>query len=280
MGLELEMFPSKAEIKEFNIVIRLSTKGMLHSLSQKQISEHQISSEFRQVKSVLSQLEKANVVEIIGMTKSASGSELKKIQTIVILGHKSTGVTSDGQEYSPVNPVTGKKPWGICYGGYVCDCPWQFFDSSCYFANMKNLPAMVAIEVSHDGLDEAFSLRYEGKIDLPKIMNRWNVEEMIKENLKGGFQGELFFGKSSQMESVKVVAQLEKTEELRREIRESPEFKQCLVDQGRQELLPPVCTTARLQAASMDKIRLTIHTPEAWSDSYIMNLLDGVSKAP
>merc|ERR1711982_273811 len=51
------------------------------------------------------------------------------------------------------------------------------------------------------------------------------------------------------------------------------------VDQGRQELLTPVCTTARLQAASMDKIRLTIHTPEAWSDSYIMNLLDGVTKA-
>merc|ERR1712136_180162 len=232
--------------------------------------------------------EKANIVEIIGMTKSASGSNLKKIRTIVILGHKSTGVTSDGQEYSPVNPVqeyspvnpvTGQKPWGICYGGYVCDCPWQFFDSSCYFANMKNLPAMAAIEVSHDGLDEAFGLRYEGKIDLPKLMNRWNVEEMIKENLKGGFQGELFFGKSSQMESVKVVAQLEKTEQLRREILESPEFKQCLFDQGRQELLTPVCTTARLQAASMDKIRLTIHTPETWSDSYIMNLLDGVSRA-
>merc|ERR1719295_2012835 len=193
-SLSLEYFPTKSQTKEFNLVVRLSTKGM-HSLSQRQISEHQISSEFRQVKSVLSQLEKANVVEIIGMTKSASGSKLKKIQTIVILGHKSSGVTSDVQEYSPVNPVTGQKPWGICYGGYVCDCPWQFFDSSCYFANMKNLPAMAAIEVSHDGLDEAFGLRYEGKIDLPRLMNRWNVEEMIKENLKGGFQGELFFGK-------------------------------------------------------------------------------------
>merc|ERR1719347_607117 len=284
-SLSLEYFPAKSQTKEINLIVRLSTKGMLHSLSQKQISEHQISSEFRQVKSVLSQLEKANVVEIIGMTKSASGSKLKKIQTIVILGHKSSGVTYDVQEYSPVNPVqeyspvnpvTGQKPF--CVGD--CDCPWQIFDfANCYIANMKNLPAMAAIEVTHDGLDETYGLRYEGKIELPKLMNRWNVEEMIKENLKGGFQGELYFGKSSQMESVKVVAQLEKTEELRREIRESPEFKQCLVDQGRQELLTLVCTIARLQAASMDKIRLTIHTPEAWSDSYIMNLLDGVTKA-
>merc|ERR1712168_1765347 len=248
---------TKSETKEFNLVVRISTKGMLHSLSQRQISESQISSDFRQVKSVLSQLEKANVVEITGMTKSASGSELKKIQSVVVLGHKSSGVTSGGQQSIPA--------WCIALP-YIPPC-------------LMTLPSVAAVEISPIGAGETFVLRYEGKIELPKLMNRWNVEEMIKENLKGGFQGELFFGKSSQMESVKVVAKLEKTEELRREIRESPEFKQCLVDQGRQELLTPVCTTARLQAASMDKIRLTIHTPEAWSDSYIMNLLDGVTKA-
>merc|ERR1712121_115182 len=242
------------------------------------------SSEFRQVKSVLSQLEKANIVEIIGMTKSASGSELKKIQTVVVLGNKSSGVTSGGQEYSPVKPSVQEyspvnpsvqeyspvNPSGVTSGGQEICGIWL-----CHMT----LPDMAAVEVSPIGAGETFGLRYEGRIDLPKLMNRWNVEEMIKENLKGGFQGELFFGKSSQMESVKVVAQLEKTDELRREIRESPEFKQCLVDQGRQELLTPVCTTARLQAASMDKIRLTIHTPETWSDSYIMNLLDRVTKA-
>merc|ERR1719187_1056134 len=76
----------------------------MHSLSKKMITEAEIPSEFTQVKSVLSQQEKANVVEIIGMTKGASGSELKKIQTVVVLGHKSSGITSGGQEYSPVNP--------------------------------------------------------------------------------------------------------------------------------------------------------------------------------
>merc|ERR1719431_1904630 len=91
--IALELIPSKSELKELKIVVRLSTKGMMHSLSQKQISEHQISTEFSQVKSVLSQLEKANVVEIVGMTKSSSGSELKKIQTVVVVGKKSTGVS-------------------------------------------------------------------------------------------------------------------------------------------------------------------------------------------
>merc|ERR550517_2399992 len=46
-SFSLEYFPAKSEAKEFNLVVRLSTKGMLHSLSQRQISERQISSEFR-----------------------------------------------------------------------------------------------------------------------------------------------------------------------------------------------------------------------------------------
>merc|ERR1712136_437849 len=171
------------QVKEFNLVIRLSTKGMLHSLSQ---------------------LEKANIVQVSAMTKNGSGALVKKIQTVVVLGHKSVGVTSGGQ------------------GPDICG-------HSCY---MK-LPVLAAIEVSHVGVGEIYGIRYEGKIELPKLMNRLNVEKMVEESLKGGFRGELFFGKSNQMDSIKVVAQLEKTEELKREIRESPEFKQCLVDQGR-----------------------------------------------
>merc|ERR1711951_277013 len=51
------------------------------------------------------------------------------------------------------------------------------------------------------------------------------------------------------------------------------------VEQRNQIQLAPVCTTVRLQAAAMDKIHLTIHTPKAWSNSYAMNLLDGITKA-
>merc|ERR1712240_152553 len=111
-----------------------------HVCSQRQISEHQISSEFRQVKSVLSQLEKANVVEITGMTKSASGSVLKKIQTVVVLGHKSSGVASGGQ----------LPAWCIALP-YIPPC-------------LMTLPTMAAVEVSPIGASETFVLRYEGKI--------------------------------------------------------------------------------------------------------------------
>jgi len=203
------------------------------------------------VKTVLSQLEEANIVNITGISKSSSGSVLKKIQSVIVFGKK-----SNAELQSECIPLFGDH------------CRWF----------PRKVKAAVEIS-STEFAGETFGLRYEGEIELPKLMNRWNVEKMIEENLKGSFKGELFFGKSSNMEIVKVVAQLEKTEVLKREILESPEFKQCMAEQRHQSLLAPVCTTVRHQAASMDKILLTIHTPKAWSKSPLMSLLDGVFKA-
>merc|ERR1712033_105328 len=169
-----------------------------------------------------------------GMSKGTSGTELKKIQSVIVLG-KPSGISSSMESH------------------------------------------LAAVEVSPIN-GQSYVLKYEGKIELPKLMNRWNVERMVEEPLKGGFQGEFFFGKSSQMESFKFVAELEKTEELKREIRESPEYKKCMAEQRRQQLLTPICTMVRREAASLDKIHLTVHTPKSWSKSYFMNLLDGVTK--
>merc|ERR1711962_361378 len=61
----------------------------MFSYIQKMVSEQEITPKFPKVKSVISQLEKAYVVDITGMTKSSSGSELKKIQAVVVFGKKS-----------------------------------------------------------------------------------------------------------------------------------------------------------------------------------------------
>merc|ERR1712111_174954 len=201
-SVSIELLPAKSITKEFKLIISLSTKGMMHSLSKNMITEAEIPSEFTQVKSVLAQLEKANVVEIIAMTKGAT----------------------------EITPILG----------------------------------------------ETFGLRFEGKIELPKLMNRWSIEKIVEESLKAGFQGKLSFGKSAEMESIKIVAKLEKTEELKKEIRESPEFKKCTVEVRQQGVLSPVCSIVRLQAAALDKIHLTIEAPKAWSRSSILSLLDGV----
>merc|ERR1719474_1764175 len=230
-SVSLELFPAKSVSKEFKLIISLSTKGMMHSLSKKMITEAEIPSEFTQVKSVLSQLEKANVVEIIAMTKGASGSELKKIQSAIVIGKKLSGAS---------------------------------------------LPIYMGAAEVTPILGETFGLRFDGKIELPKLMNRWSIEKIVEEPLKAGVQGKLSFGKSAKMESIKIVAKLEKTEELKKEIRESPEFKKCTVEVRHQGVLSPVCSIVRHQAAALDKIHLNIEAPKAWSRSSILSLLDGV----
>merc|ERR1712029_793634 len=210
-SVSLELFPAKSETKEIKLIISLFTKGMMHSLSKKMITEVEIPSEFTQVKSVLSQLEKAKSAIVIG--KKLSGASLP-----IYMGA------------AEITPILG----------------------------------------------ETFGLRFEGKIELPKLMNRWNIEKIVEESLKAGFEGKLSFGKSAEMESIKIVAFLQKTEELKKEIRESPEFKKCTVEVRHQGVLSPVCSIVRHQAAALDKIHLNIEAPKAWSRSSILSLLDGV----
>merc|ERR1719427_341756 len=47
-SVRIHLHPSASEAKELNLVIRLSTKGMIHSLSKQQITEAQIGSEYPQ----------------------------------------------------------------------------------------------------------------------------------------------------------------------------------------------------------------------------------------
>merc|ERR1712121_482440 len=228
-SFSIKYHPSRSQTKEFNIVLRLTTKGMMHSLSKMQVTEQQISSELSHVQGVLSQLEKANIVEIIGMTKGSSGSPLKKVHSVIVLGNKSEGSHMAALEVSPLS--------GQNYG-----------------------------------------LTFEGKFMLPELKNRFNVEKILEEPLRGTVEAKLSFGQSTNMKHVKVHAEFEKTEELKREIRESPEFKKCMVEQQHQQLLAPICSIVRRQAASMDKTRITIDTPKSWARSSFMTLVDGVSK--
>merc|ERR1719403_408864 len=167
----------------------------MHSLSKKMITEQNIPSQYNQVKTVLSKLEKAHVVEITGMLLGSSGSELKKINLVAAIGAESSGLGMGALESAPV-------------------------------------------------MGETYSLRMEGKTTLTaKIMNRWNIEKMIEEPLK-------------------VIAQLKKSEELKKEIRQSPEYRMCKPQQGHQQMLTSVCNFVRSQAVSLDQVDITLKTPQ------------------
>merc|ERR1711988_1635953 len=232
-SVRIQLHPSASEAKELNLVIRLSTKGMIHSLSKKQITEAQIGSEYPQIKSVLSQLEKANIVEITGMIKGSSGSEIQKINSMIVAGKKSEGTVLSAVE---VTPIKG----------------------------------------------ETYGITLEGSLTRPVLKNRWSIEKILEEPLTAAIEGKLSFGKSGNMNTIKLAAQFAKTEELKREIRESPEYKKAMLLESRNQMLTPVSSIVRHQAASVDKVVITVQAPRSLQSkiqsSSLLTLIDGVSK--
>merc|ERR1711962_1451207 len=232
-SVRIQLHPSASEAKELNLVIRLSTKGMIHSLSKKQITEAQIGSEYPQIKSVLSQLEKANIVEITGMIKGSSGSEIQKINSMIVAGKKSEGTVLSAVE---VTPIKG----------------------------------------------ETYGITLEGSLTRPVLKNRWSIEKILEEPLTAAIEGKLSFGKSGNMNTIKLAAQFEKTEELKREIRESPEYKKAMLLESRNQMLTPVSSIVCHQAASVDKVVITVQVPRSLQSkiqsSSLLTLVDGVSK--
>merc|ERR1712029_1001270 len=97
-----------------------------------------------------------------------------------------------------------------------------------------------------------------------------------------GIEGKLSFGKSGNMNTIKLSAQFEKTEELKREIRESPEYKKAMLLESRNQMLTPVSSIVRHQAASVDKVVITVQIPRSLQSkiqsSSLLTLVDGVSK--
>merc|ERR1719175_47205 len=213
-SVRIQLHPSASEAKELNLVIRLSTKGMIHSVSKKQITEAQIGSEYPQIKSVLSQLEKANIVEITGMIKGSSGSQIQKINSMIVAGKKSEGTVLSAVE---VTPIKG----------------------------------------------ETYGVTLEGSLTRPVLKNRWSIEKILEEPLTAAIEGKLSFGKSGNMNTIKLAAQFEKTEELKREIRESPEYKKAMILESRNQMLTPVSSIVRHQAASVDKVVITVQVPRS-----------------
>merc|ERR1712235_211161 len=129
---------------------------------------------------------------------------------------------------------------------------------------------------------ETYAVTMEGSLTRPVLKNRWSIEKILEEPLTAAIEGKLSFGKSGNMNTIKLAAQFEKTEELKREVRESPEYKKAMLLESRNHMLTPVSSIVRHQAASVDKVIITVQVPRSLQSkiqsSSLLTLVDGLSK--
>jgi len=238
---KLLYLPAQSETKEINVVIKLSTKGLTHPLSSGSINESELEL-FPAIKTTLSKISgPESSANLLEITASSIGSSGSKTIRSAIL----VGKKSE-------EDVTGKQTV-------------HTFGT----AGLKLITG------------PTYDIHYEGKIVLPTLVHKWNIEKLIQETLSMIVDGTLVLGKEITGEEIKVglKTNMVKTEVLKKAILESPEYKKCSADISLGHKLSPSCMIVRQQAAALDKVELILDVPTIISRSKVTNIVADLLKA-
>jgi hypothetical protein len=107
-------------------------------------------------------------------------------------------------------------------------------------------------------------------ISHPHINYIWDTKKLLEEPLKLEVENKIRYGREEDLKEIVVKMIMEKTEEQKSSLRESPEYKQCLKFEEHDQVLAPICMKVRHDAASLDKLKMKIelpHEPKQVSDS-------------
>jgi len=238
---KLEYIPSRSEIKEVNVIVKLTSTLANNPLSAGPINEAEIK-KYATIKEIISTLPKnpttfASVVEITASAKSKVHT--KTVKTAVFIGKHSKNVSGQNK-----------------------------------------IQTLAAIEVLPT-TGPTYTVRYEGSIVLPTLLHKWNIEGLLQEPIKASFVGDVILGRQIVGEELKfhLSTVMTKTEELKKSVIKSPEYQRCSAELQKGKTLSPLCVIVRQQAASMDKVEIAIEVPRIISRSPVVSLLGDLIKA-
>jgi len=143
----------------------------------------------------------------------------------------------------------------------------------------QSVETMGAVEVVVPATGSTYGIRYEGKLTLPTLKYRWNVGKQLAQPMDMSFVGKIVIGKPSSEMEVKIDTRLAKSHGLIRSIQESPEFKTCMAEIRMGLNLTPTCLLVQQQAASLDKLSLTLNVPKVISRSTVSSMVVDLLKA-
>jgi hypothetical protein len=103
---------------------------------------------------------------------------------------------------------------------------------------------------------------FESKVKYPKIKTRWNTTQLLEENLTMEIEGKLSYGQRNHIEEMFLKGTLDKSEEQKKEIKDSKMFQTCLKHEHENAHFSPACMEVRRQASSVDNFSLDLHLPE------------------
>jgi len=119
----------------------------------------------------------------------------------------------------------------------------------------------------------------EHRSEMPIVNYRWTKSMILGQSLKMTTETKIVYGLGSEEKEIRIEGKLSKSEEQKRAVMESPEYKRCTREESRGLFLHETCTVARHQAASLDKAEISIMVPKTISESPLVVLLEDLVKA-
>lgn len=232
--------PARSETKEIEFVLKLGSQrhGIINH-EVEEIKEAIIKHEMHSLKQALESMtegSKTHMVHLDAILKGESGQ--KTIKAGIVLGYK---------------PLSHHKTKSV-----------------------------LAIDVKPGHLGEGgetYGILWECELEMPKVEYRWNVEKLLAQNLRMKLDSKIKFGRHSgpgSHQEVKVKAEFLKTEEQIKSVREAVEYQKCEQEIREGKLLSPICMKVRHEAASLDKLVLSVEVPSRVSRMWLWRMLEGI----
>jgi len=162
---KLVLLPAQCEIKELNLILKLSTKGMTHAISSGPINESEMEI-FPAIKETLSKLtgpeSSATVLEIIATSKTQMGS--KTIKSAILVGKKSVKETVHTFAAVGLKPID-RPAYNIHYEGSIV------------------LPSLINKLNVEKLIQEIPKMMYDGTLVLGKEITGEEIKVNLKANL-------------------------------------------------------------------------------------------------
>jgi len=143
----------------------------------------------------------------------------------------------------------------------------------------KIVKVYAGAEVQIPRLSSIYEVAFEAKAKLPQINHRWNTEKLVEEELKVEVDGKLKYGRKDQTREVKFQTLIEKTEDQKKSVKQSPEWAKCLEQEQKNMVLAPVCMKVRNQASAIDKAVLKIQFPNRLDKNCPLHRMEDLIKA-
>jgi len=123
-----------------------------------------------------------------------------------------------------------------------------------------------------------YQILLESKVQYPKITTRWNTSKLLEENLNMEVSGRLSYGSKNHPEDIQFRGSLMKTENQKKEVRASKDYRECLEQERRHVHLSQTCLRVRHQASSVDEFKLAMQFPGIASREPITRFLEQALK--